>query len=214
MKITQPALHLIVYADGTTNQPQPRKPRPPAKNHGLDTLFSLRAGHLAVEQGTLDYENRAADFDFQDRYVRLDFAANDVSAQLAYIPASSTAPETYRIEAGARDMRVIRGENAQPLAQPAKGYMQATIDLTRNAAILRSLRLTSRREGAAEQTLTVSGSLIDFNRPRWQATAQGVLDMRLLEPTTGYNNSPDGLARINLAAQEVTGSFASMEPYT
>ena len=207
LEVTQPAFHLIVYADGTTNQPQPRKPRSPAKNHGIDTLFSLRAGHLAVEQGTLDYENRAANFDFQNRYVRLDFGANDVSAQLAYIPASGTAPETYRIEAGARDMRVIRGENAQPLAQPAEGYMQATIDLTRNAAILRSLRLTSRREGAAEQTLSVSGSLIDFNRPRWQGSAQGVLDMRLLEPTTGYNNSPDGLARVNLAGAGSNGQF-------
>jgi translocation and assembly module TamB len=207
LEVTRPALHLIVYVDGTTNQPQPRKPRPPAKNHGIDTLFSLRAGHLAVEQGTVDYENRAADFDFQDRYVRLDFAANDVSAQLAYLPASSTAPETYRIEAGARDIRLIRGENDHPLAQPAEGYMQATIDLTRNAAILRSLRITSRREGAAEQALTFSGSLIDFNRPHWQATAQGVLDMSLLEPSTGYNNSPDGLARINLAGAGSNGQF-------
>ncbi len=71
-------MHLIVYPDGSTNQPQPRKPRKPGEPV-LDRFFDLKAGHVTVEQGDLDYENRAAAFDFQDRHIPLDFAASDLS---------------------------------------------------------------------------------------------------------------------------------------
>jgi len=207
LQISQPAIHLIVYPDGTTNQPHPRGVRRPSQKGALDTFFNLKAGHVAVEQGSLDFEDRATDFDFQDRHALLDLAANDVSVQIAYMAPNHAAPEAYRIEAGARDLRVTRGNSGHLLAQPAQGFFQATLDLTRNAAFLRSLHLTSRSKDGGDQTLSVSGSLIDFNRPRWQGSASGVLDMRLLEPITGYPNSPDGLARLNLTAAGHDGEF-------
>ena len=49
--------------------------------------------------------------------------------------------------------------------------MQATLDLTRSAAYLRSFALTAHSKGAADRTLNVSGALIDFAHPRWQAKA-------------------------------------------
>jgi translocation and assembly module TamB len=64
LEISHPALHVIVYADGTTNLPTPRKPKKPAKS-ALDTLFDLQAGHVSVTQGDLDFESRSTDFDFQ-----------------------------------------------------------------------------------------------------------------------------------------------------
>jgi translocation and assembly module TamB len=207
LEITQPEMHLIVYSNGTTNQPLPRKPRQTIGKYGLDTLFRLQARRMTVQGGGLDYENRSANFDFQNRYARLDFSANDVSLIVAYVAGQGTSPETYRIEAGARDLRVVRGENDRPLSAPAEGFFQATLDLTRNAAYLRSLRLTSRSLDHGEQTLAVSGSLVDFNRPNWRATAKGVLDMRLLETTTGYPNSPDGLARLDLDGEGRDGQF-------
>ena len=85
------------------------------------------------------------------------------------------------------------------MLQPVQGYLQATIDLMRNAAYLRSLRITARSKNVADRTLNVSGSLIDFARPRWEAKAEGDLDMRLLEPVTGYPNAPEGMARMDLA---------------
>ncbi|MGO9436043.1 MAG: translocation/assembly module TamB domain-containing protein [Terracidiphilus sp.] len=206
LEITQPVFHLIVYPDGSTNQPRPSRPHKASKS-GIDTFFDLRAGHVAVEQGVLDCENRAADFDFQDRHLRLDFAANDVSALISHVGAHDKIPESFRIEAGARDLEVTRGDAAHPASQRAEGFAQATLDLTRNAAYLRSLRLTSRSKDTEDQTLEVSGSLIDFARPRWQATTRGVLDMRLLEPSTGYPNSPDGMARLDLAGEGHDGQF-------
>jgi translocation and assembly module TamB len=206
LEVIHPSFHLIVYPDGSTNAPQPRTPRKPGKPV-LDTLFGFKAGHVALERGTVDYENRAEDFDFQNRYIRLDFAASDVSAIVSSSMPSGTSPESYRIEAGARDFNLSRGDPMHPLSPWAEGYAQATLDLTRNAAYLRSLRLTSRSKESGEHTLTVSGSLTDFTRPRWQVAAKGSLDMRLLEPVTGYPNSPEGVARIDLAGNGHDGQF-------
>jgi len=206
LDIEHPAVHLIVYPDGTTNQPQPRT-RKKAGKPVLDTLFDLKTSHLAVKQGVIDLENRAASFDFQNRSKRLDLAADDVSLRLIYVPAQGKDPESFHIETGARDFRLLRGEAAHPIAPPVTGYFQATLDLTRHAAYLRSLRLTARSKGVADRTLQISGSLSDFTRPRWDGKVAGDLDMRLLDPVTGYPNTPDGVAHLNLSAQGEDGQF-------
>ena len=221
LQIDRPALHLIVYPDGSTNQPRPRKAQKQGKPV-LDTFFDLKAGHVGVRQGTLDYENRAASFDFQNRFKRLDLDASDVAVRMTYVPPNTALPnntsltpawkhgnnpEYYRIEFGARDMNLIRGDALHPLARQVSGFVQATLDLTRSAAYLRSLRLTARSKDAGERSLVISGALVDFTRPQWQAAAQGELDMRLLEPTTGYPFAPEGIARLNLTAQGNDGQF-------
>ena len=78
LDIVRPTFHLIVYEDGSTNQPHPRRPRS-FSSRDLNTLFDLRAGHVSVEQGIVDYDNRAAAFDFQNRWLPLDFEASDVA---------------------------------------------------------------------------------------------------------------------------------------
>ena len=55
--------------------------------------------------------------------------------------------------------------------------------------------------------LNVAGELDDFSRPRWKATAQGELDLKLMEPALGYPFTPEGIARLNLAAAGQEGEF-------
>jgi translocation and assembly module TamB len=206
LEVIRPAFHLIVYPDGSTNQPRPARPRE-TKTRVLDRLFDLKADHVAVEEGTVDYENRAAKFDFQDRHLALDFSANDVSALVVYVPAHGKTTESYRIDTGARDLQFTRGSVNKTPAAPVTGYMQATLDLMRNAIYLRALRLTAQSKGVRDRTLVVSGSLVDLAEPRWSGTAQGELDARLLEPITGYPNFPDGVARIDLSGKGGGGEF-------
>lgn len=213
LEIAQPKLHLIVYPDGSTNQPQPRRPRKQGKP-AIDSFFDLKAGRIEVDEGVLDYENRAAAFDFQSRKIPLDFAASDVSVRMAYVPPSTGNPESYHIEAGARDLNLSRGTSsktskAQP---PVQGFFQATLDLTRNAAELRSLRITARSRGMKDRTLEISGSLKDFARPWWQAKAVGDLDMRLLNTLTGYPFTPEGIAHLDLAGAGQAGTFRADGP--
>jgi len=207
--ILSPHLHLIVYPDGSTNQPQPRKARKPGKP-ALDSFFDLKASYVAVEQGVLDYDNRAAAFDFQDRHIPLDFAANDLSLHMTYVPGTALNLEFYRIEAGVRDLNLARGDRAKPGKAPSpevQGLFQATLELTRTKATLRSLRVTASGRGIKDRSLDISGVLEDFAHPRWQAKAAGELDLRLVDPITGYPFAPRGLARLDLTGAGEAGSF-------
>ena len=209
LEILRPQLHLIVYPDGSTNQPQPRKPRKPGKP-ALDSFFDLKASYVAVELGVLDYDNRAAAFDFQDRHIPLDFAASDLSLRMAYVPGTALNPEFYRIEAGARDLNLARGGRAKPGKAPpqeVQGLFQATLELSRTTATLRSLRVTASGHGIKDQTLEISGVLKDFAHPRWQAKAAGELDLRLVDPITGYPFAPRGLAHLDLNGAGEAGNF-------
>jgi translocation and assembly module TamB len=196
-----PAMHLIAYPDGTTNQPRPKGPAKPGKS-GLDQLFDLQAGRVVLSQGELDFEDRAAAFDFQNRFTLLSLEAHDVSLRMSYLAPAPGGIESYRIDAGATDLNVARG-----MTTPVHGYFQASMDLTRSAAYLRSLRITSRPAKGKDHTLEVSGSLRDFSQPRWEARAVGDLDMALLEPVFGYPFAPAGLARLNLEGTGAAGEF-------
>ena len=107
LNIIGPSLHFIVYPDGSTNQPHPRKPATSSKP-AIETLFNLQAGHVALENGTLHFDDRAAVFDYQNRYAPLDFEANDVSVVTRYARAAHGAPEFYRIEVGATNLNLTR----------------------------------------------------------------------------------------------------------
>ena len=86
--LERPQIHLIVNRDGSTNQPQPRTK---SETRVLDTLFDLQAGHVEVNNGLIDFDERSDESDFQDRHIPLDFAANDVSLLLKYVPAAAHA---------------------------------------------------------------------------------------------------------------------------
>ncbi len=205
LEIVRPELHLIVYPDGTTNQPHPRHPVHLTRST-FNRLFNLQASRLSVQQGVLDYDNRAASFDFQNRALPLDFAANDVSLRMSYLPAARGAPASYRIETGATDLTLSRGA-PRSTVHAVHGRLQATIDFERNAAFLRSLRLTAHRRGSPDRALEITAELADFARPRWQATVAGALDMSLLDPVTGFPNAPQGVAYLHLDGAGQGGQF-------
>jgi translocation and assembly module TamB len=209
LEIYQPRLHLIIYPDGSTNQPHPRTPQKP-NSHVLDKFFDFETSHISVEQGLLEYENRAAAFDFQNRFIPLDFGADDLSLRMTYVPAKGGIPEFYRIEAGIRDLNLAREVLSKPgKAQlpPVQGLVQATLEVSRNFAILRSLRVTAQSRGVKDRTLEISGFLNDFSHPSWQGKATGELDMRLLDPITGYPFAPEGIAHLNINGAGQAGDF-------
>ena len=204
LEVERPALHLIIYPNGETSQPRPRQ-KVKNRKAPIDRLFDLKADRVAIENGSFDIDNRAARFDFQNRHIPLDFAARDVNVSLSYVQAAAGAPESYRIALGATDLTLIRGAGRD--RDPEKhGRMEASIDLTRTALTLRAFRLTE-RDGGAEHSLTATGRLDDFAHPHWQATEQGELDMRLLEPATGYPFAPEGIAHLDLAAHGTAAEF-------
>ena len=195
LDVVKPQVHLIVYPDGSTNQPQPAKRTTP-KKPVIDTLFDLRAAHVSVEQGGVDFDSRATGFDSLNRYLPLEFEANDASITMKYVPAQGSNPETYHIDAGVRDVRLFRG--GQTPASELHAYIRASVDLARNGAYLRSLEVAENVRGEPGRVLNFSGTLSDFTHARWEAKASGEFDMRLLKPILDYPFTPEGVARMNL----------------
>jgi translocation and assembly module TamB len=204
LEIDQPQVHLIVYPDGSTNQPQPARK---TESNVLVSLFDLQAGHVEVKHGVFDYDNRADQNDFQNRHIPVDFAANDVSLVMTYVPSGLKTPESYHLDAYIRDLRLVRGPKDHPEDPPIEGYTHASLDFTRNAAFLRSFQITAHSKGSADRVLNIAGELIDFGHPRWNATVNGDLDLKLMEPALGYPNTPEGIARLNLIVAGHQGEF-------
>ena len=206
LEVVKPEFHLIYYPNGSTNQPHPRAQKKADKAF-LDTLFDLQAGHVAVEQGMFDLDNRAAAFDFANQYLPLDFEANDLSLVLKYNPAEKSNPESYHVDAGVRDLMLQRGGRQLTAPAALHALFQVSLDLTRNAAYLRSLRITASSRGVKDRTLEVSGAVTDFTHARWQAKIAGEFDMRLLNPIVDFPFTPDGVTRMDLAGAGDRGEF-------
>jgi len=205
LDIVQPQIHIIAYPDGTTNQPQPPQK---SSSHPIDTLFDLQARHVQVEHGVFDFDDRSDEVDdFQDRHIPLDFGANDVSAVMKYLPGVGNKAESYHLDASVRDLHLLRGQASHPEAPLVQGQIEASVDLTRNAVYLRSMQVTAHSKGSKDRLLRIAGELQGFAHPHWKATVQGDLDLKLMEPATGYPNTPEGIARLNLSAQGQDGEF-------
>ena len=205
LEIVQPQFHLIVYPDGATNQPHPAH-KAKSNPHAIDQLFDLEASRVSVEGGVFDYDTRAAQFDFQKRWAPLDLTASDVSLRMSYIAAQPNAPESYHLELGATDLNLTRTVPKTRIP-PVHGFVQATVDLTRNAAYVRSLQLTAHSRDGTDHVLQLRGELSDFQQFNWQAQVTGDLDMRLLDSITGFPSAPEGFARFNLAAVGQAGKY-------
>jgi translocation and assembly module TamB len=205
LDIQHPQFHLIVYPDGTTNQPHPKR-KAKRNPQALDQFFNLRASRVTVENGLFDLDDRAASFDFQNRWLPLDFTASDVSVRLNYVAALRNSPESYHVELGATDLNLSRTVPKITIP-PVHGLLQATVDFTRTAAYLRSLRLTAHSRDGKDHAFQVSGELDDFTRFNWRAQVNGDLDMRLLDPIAGYPFAPEGFAELDLAVIGQSGNF-------
>jgi len=207
LQVVKPQIHIIAYRDGTTNIPQPRA-KSSSSSRPVDTLFDLQAGHVDVEHGMIDFDDRSDEADdFQDRHIPLDFGANDVGLVMQYLSAHGTDPEKYHLDANVHELHLSRGQANHPEAPPVEGQIQASADLTRNAVYLRSMQVTAHSKGSKDRQLNIAGELQDFTHPHWTGKAQGELDLKLLEPATGYPSTPEGIALLNLAAQGQQGEF-------
>jgi translocation and assembly module TamB len=67
LSITHPVVHLIVYPDGTTNQPVPKKKT--AEGNPVEQLVDLAVGKLEIEQAELIFNHQS---------IPIQFEANDV----------------------------------------------------------------------------------------------------------------------------------------
>ncbi|MGO9208948.1 MAG: translocation/assembly module TamB domain-containing protein [Terriglobales bacterium] len=152
LELEHPVVHLIVYPDGSTNQPVPRTKASGGAVAGV--LFELAVDRLQVQRGELLWN---------EQNLPLDFGVRGLLATMA-----RTGPQnTY--EAHIQVAAVDAKYGGFP---PFQGKTELQLGLAPGSAELRSFKLVSDRSA-----LEARGALTDFRDPKVQLTYDGSLDV-------------------------------------
>jgi len=151
--LDRPVVHIVVYPDGTTNQPVPRL-KGTSTRTSIEQLFSLSISQLEVRRGELLWNDERTPFDF---------TANDVSADMSY----SLLHRQYEgnLLLGKIDTTL---ENYRPVAWMAEAHFT----LGEDGIEVKSLKATSGRS-----RLQASGRLVNFHQPNVAAKYDLALDL-------------------------------------
>jgi len=192
LRVEQPHVHLIVYPDGHTNQPQPKHPNT-STTPVQDTLLDLQASDVELADGLAVLNDRAIPFDL---------AANDVNAQVNYLSAS----DRYGIAVTLNDLRTKMGK--QPEVQST---LRLSVELGRDMATLKSFDFTT----GASTRLVATASVEHFNKPEWQANVNGQLEMKQVGLLAGLDGYSAGRVDLNLNGHncKVTPQEAQKKPH-
>src|SRR5579863_543259 len=139
--LDHPVVHIILYPDGTTNQPGPQL-NAISMGDSIQRLFSLSINHLEIRRGELQWN---------DRKIPLDFVANDVSANMAY----STLHRHYE-----GDLWLGKIETQVQDFRPVSWALETHFAFNRDGFELKSLKAD-----AGRSHLQLSGRLVDFGQP-------------------------------------------------
>ncbi len=179
----RPTLHLILYPDGTTNQPQPHTA---SKQPLPQTLLSLAVDNTRIQDGLILLNNRA---------VPWEMAAGPLQLTMQYAGAKAE----YQATLATKDITFKLKNAAQ-----AHSQLSARVNLSRDAVSLESLDLKT-----GHSLLAVTGQLRNFSHPSWQIAIHGSIDAREVGAITGEDELRDGLAQLRIQAHGDPGDGAT-----
>ncbi len=140
--LEHPVVHIILYPDGTTNQPQPMLGQNSASG-AVGLLFSLSINRLDVRRGEFLWDNQR---------IPLDFIANDLSADMTY----SLLQRRYE-----GNLRMGKVDTHFKDYRPIAWMAEAQFSLGQNNIDVSSLKATSGRS-----SVTGSGRIQNFPSSR------------------------------------------------
>ena len=151
--LEHPVMHLVVYPDGSTNQPSP----PGSKSSGqkpVEQLFSLSVSHAEVQHGELQWD---------EHRIPVDFDGRDVSLVLNYF----LLRQQY-------EARLSLGSVATRLPPYPEFVWRAdtSLLLSRDHAEISTLTVAS---GGSE--VHFKGHVEDFHNPQVSGDYHGLLDL-------------------------------------
>jgi translocation and assembly module TamB len=164
LEADHPVIHLIVYPNGTTNQPRPKTQT--SNKPAIDTIFDLEVNRAEVRDGVAIVNERATPFNA---------AANNLGVTIAYVPKMGLqGRERYLATAHLEDLSLEPGT-----AAPMHSTLDAQLELERNRANLQTLRLHT---GGSQ--LDVNGSVVNFSDPAWSLQLKGGVELSAVEALT------------------------------
>ena len=153
LEVDHPAIHLIIYPDGRTNQPTP-KAKQNSSGPAIQSIFALEARQVEVLHGVALVNERSIPFQL---------AANNLGVEITYAPAGGH----YLGHVDCSDIAIQQAKIAAVHSQ-----LDLSVELAPDAVDLTMLHWTTGKSG-----LHASGRLVHFAHPQWTGTADGNVDL-------------------------------------
>ena len=180
LQAEHPVLHLIVYPNGTTNQPTPKTETKSDGKSVVDEVFDLAVDQTQIDNGLLILNQKQIPFSV---------AAKNLSAVVMYIPTNGHYNGSLIVE----DLTAQTGK--APLVH---SKLNLNVDLGRDQA-----KLTGLHFGSGDSSLEASASIKDFSNPHWQMAAKGSIDLREVALLASIDGLQSGTTVINLSGQGI-----------
>jgi translocation and assembly module TamB len=181
-----PVFHLIVYPDGSTNAPSP-KVKQKSKTSALDEVFNLAIDQTQLNDGLLVINERKIPFSLDARHV---------GADVRFDPRR----HDYTGRVKASDIVLQRGT-----ASPVHSRLMLEVNAWRKHLRIKSLTFTS-----GDSHLQMAGTVTNYARPHLALTADGQIDLRVLEPLTGVRGIRKGVLRLKAEGNGDAENFAML----
>jgi translocation and assembly module TamB len=183
LEVDRPSVHLIIYPDGSTNQPTPKAKESSSSGQATSTIFDLQANRVEVHNGTALLNQRALPFQL---------AANDLGVVVTYAPASGD----YLGQVTCSDLNAQQGK-----AAVIHSKLDLSVEAARDAVELKTLHFTT-----GKTSLQGSGTLIHYANPQWKLSAGGTVELAEVTALGALDGLRSGSVELALTAQ---GSGAS-----
>jgi translocation and assembly module TamB len=189
LEASHPTFHLIVYPDGSTNQPHP-KVASPSEKLMPDTVLDLAVDRTEIHDGLALVNQRAIPFDL---------GANHVNVTVTYEaqPVLHSSEDHYLGTIHIEDLSAQRGK-----ASPVHSKLDVRMQVGRNEADVQSFRLQTGRS-----VLQGSASLEDFADPKWKTSLTGNADVRVFEALAQIPGLEAGVVDLQLTGQGTKSAF-------
>jgi translocation and assembly module TamB len=177
LDIEHPVIHLIVYPDGTTNQPTPKIPSGKSPRDTINTVFDLRAGKVSAWNGVVLVNERRVPFSF---------AGRDLSLLVRYLAPN----DAYAVNLKIADITTTLQKQPDVHSQ-----LIGELQLGRDLARINSLEWKTLRSG-----LTISGQVANYLAPSMNLAIRGKADLRDVAYLTGEDELAGGVAHLDMQA--------------
>jgi translocation and assembly module TamB len=177
LEVDRPSVHLIVYPDGSTNQPKPKAAGSSGPS-ATRTIFDLKAARVEIHNGMALLNERSIPFEL---------AANDLGVVITYAPAS----DRYLGEFTCSDITAQQGT-----AVVIHSKLDLSAEVGRDAVDLKALNFIT-----GKTTLRASGTLTHFAHPQWRGTAAGTVDLAEVTALGAVDGFKRGSVDLNLTGQ-------------
>ena len=176
LEADHPVFHLIIYANGSTNQPRPKTET--SNTSVKDTIFDLKVGRTEIRNGMALINQRALPFEL---------AANDVGIVVTY----AAAQDHYLASVHAADVTAERGKDP-----PIHSKFDVSADIGRKTLNVSQFQLQT-----GDSALQATAELQNFANPQWKLTAKGKVDIRAVMALAPVEGVDRGVVDLDLNGQ-------------